>query len=381
MTVARQSWGRSSSPAARSTAQKASLSSTLRGVFSVRFLRAIATIQSPEKAKRFLRLDRYWLPEIAEPLLARIDELVPLKPQVALQLAEIAQELVGRIRNPSAELRFHAVCSLGVAQRETGNLAEAETTLARAERLVAACGIAQRAMFDRQQAILRIYQGNGNDALRLAQSAVDLDRSLEEVPAKSLLTLGGIHYFRDEYEESTACWKEVLEKTDPTSDIYAFAMQNLAATFARKNLPIKEIVPARKLLETVRDRIKGIRQTPVRYVVWYSEGLLHSSLNEFKAAVRHLDQARTGFLKLEQVGDYARATIDLVDVFVRKGNAGKAQTILERAAREIAGRPGYGAAAKIFESALEGRITDVPEYLRERISTALAQRVEVPVVR
>lgn len=351
-------------------------------MFSVRFFSGIRTIQSPEKAKRFLRHDRYWIPEVAEPLLARIDDLVPLKPRVALELAEIAEELVWqRMRNPNLELRAHAACSLGAAQRETGNLVEAEATFARAEGLVDGCGTALQATFARQQAILHIYQGKNDDALRLAQKAVDLDRLLNDVPAKSLLTLGGIRYFRGEYEESAACWKEVLEKTDPSSDIFAFAMQNLAATFARKNLPIKEIVPARKLLETIRDRIKGMRETPVRYVVWYTEGLLHSSLNEFKAAIRHLQQARTGFLKLKQVGDFARATIDLVDVFVRKGDVQKARMTLERAAREISGHSDYEAAAKLFESALEERIIDAPELLRDRISTALAKRPEVPVVR
>lgn len=289
--------------------------------------------------------------------------------------------MIRRMRNPSRELRVRAISSLGAIQRATGNLTEAETTLARAEGLVDGCRIALQATLARQQAILRISQGKGDDALRLAQKAVDLDRTLDEVPAKSLLTLGGIHYFRGEYEASTECWKEVLEKTDPTSDTYAFAMQNLAATIARKNLPIKEVVPARDLLELIRERIKGMRKTPVRYVVWYTEGLLHSSLNEFKPAIRHLNQARNGFLKLDQVGDFARATIDLVDVFVRKGDVPKAQTTLKRAAREISGHPGYEAAAKLFESSLEERITAVPEFLRDRISTVLAKQPEVPVVR
>lgn len=350
-------------------------------MFSVRFLRSISTIQSPEKAKRFLRLDRYWTPEVVEPLLARIDDLVPLKPRVALELAEIAGELLGRMRNPSLQLRVHASCSLGAAQRETGNLAGAETTFARVEGLVDGCDAGLQATFARQQAILRIYQGRSDDALRWAQKAVDLDGGLDLVPAKSLLTLGGIRYFRGEYEESAECWKEVLEKTDPSSDIYAFAMQNLATTFARKNLTIKEIVPARKLLEVIRERIKGIRETPVRYVVWYTEGLLHSSLNEFKPAIRHLQQARTGFLRLDQVGDFARATIDLVDVFVRKGDLQKAQATIERAAREISGHSGYEPAARLFESALEELITDAPEFLRAHISTTLAKRPEVPVVR
>lgn len=350
-------------------------------MFSARFLRGISTIQSPEKAKRFLRQDCYWVPEVADLILARIDELVPLKPRVALELAEIAEELLKRMRDPSLELRIHAMCSLGAAQRETGDLAGAEATFSRAESLVDGCSTELKATYARQQAILRIYQGKSDDALRLAQKAVDLDRRLDEVPAKSLLTLGGIRYFRGEYEASTECWKEVLEKADPTSDIYAFAMQNLAATFARKNLTIKEIVPARKLLETIRERIKGIRATPVRYVIWYTEGLLHSALNEFKAAIRHLQQARTGFLRLNQVGDFARATIDLVDVFARKGDVSKAQTAMERAARELFGHPGYEAAAALFESALKERLTDAPEFLRDRISSALANRPEVPVVR
>lgn len=84
-------------------------------VFSPRFLSNISKYERPEQARRFLRHDRYWTPEIAERLLDRADELSPKKPQTALGFAEIGSTIVERIRGATSDLRMHARCSVGGA--------------------------------------------------------------------------------------------------------------------------------------------------------------------------------------------------------------------------------------------------------------------------
>lgn len=351
----------------------------IRGVFSARFLRNISKYQRPEDAQRFLRLDRYWIPEIAERLLARVDELTPKKPQQALGLAEIGIELVERIRDASPDLRMHAYCSLGGALRATEHLHRAEAIFDRAEPLRPTCSVPLQAMFSRQRANLRLHQMRLDEALRLIEEAVALDRSVGNVPAKSLLAAGAIRYFRREFDVSRRCFKEVLDLTDPSSEIYAFAMQNLAATYAgQSNLSIKDAVFARKLLRDVQQQIKGVRETPVRYIMWHTEGIFHGLLEEFYKATIHLVQAQEGFLRLEQIGDFARVTIDLVDVYVRKGDEAKAREAIERAVKEIASSSGYEDTAALFERSLEKPIAEAAGFIRERLPGALALRVEVP---
>jgi tetratricopeptide (TPR) repeat protein len=348
-------------------------------VFSARFLHKISKYQRPEEARRFLRNDRYWIPEIAERVLSRADELSPKKPRHALGFAEIGETLVERIRGATPDLRMHALCSVGGALRATGELVRADLTFARAEALATSCSIPLRAMLVRQTAILRMHQGRPDDALRLIDQAVALDRSARGVPAKSLSAKGSIHYFRAEYDRSRACFKEVLDGTDPTSDLYTFVMQNLAATYAgQPNLTIQDAVFARKLLRDVQEQIKGVRETPVRYIMWHTEGLFHGLLEEFYKAILHLVQAQEGFLRIKQIGDFARVSLDLIDVHLRKGDPGKAKTTIERAAKEIAGVPGYEETAALFERSLEVPITQAVGFLRERLSGALALRVEMP---
>ena len=350
----------------------------IRGMFSERFLRNISKYTRPEEAQRFLRLDRYWIPEIAERLLARVDELTPKKPQQALPLAEIGAKLVERIRNAPPDLRMHASCSLGGALRAIGNLIRAEATFNLAEPLLASCSISVQAMFVRQQAILLIHQGHSDEAIRLAEKAVALDRSTGAVPTKSLLTEGAIRYFRGEFERSCQCFKEVLEVTDPSSDIYTFAMKNLAGALSRQNVTIKEIRIVRQLLRDVQNKIKGLRETPVRYMMWHIEGVFHGLLDEFYKAQRHLNQALDGFERIGQVGDMVRVTIDLVDMYFQKGDPENARVAIEDAAHRIASFSGYEDTVALLDRALEGPITEAADFIRERLSAALALRVELP---
>ena len=336
----------------------------MSAVFSARFLRSILKIQRPEEARRFLRLDMYWCPEVAEPLLSRIDELTPLQPRQALGLAEIAVELVKRIRDASRDLRVHALCSLAGAQRASDELQASEASLRAAEPLVESCAPAIQALFARQRAVLLIHQGSKNKALRIAQEAVRLERSLGKVPTKGLIVEGGVRYIREEYKESGECWNEILRYEDPASDLYAFAMQNLAATLAQQPISLEETVEARKLLRQILERIKGIRRTPVRYIVWYTEGLFHHRLQEYQQAIDHFMQARSGFQRIEQMTTFTSVSVDLIDAFVKYGKLDRARNAIERTARQLSEFEEHTQDAEVFRLALSQPMEGAAEFLR-----------------
>ena len=341
-------------------------------VFSARFLRSILKIQRPEEARRFLRLDQYWCPEVAEPLIKRVDELVALKPKQALGLAEIALELTKRMRNPPRELQAHAYCALATALRANGRLEDASCNFRKAEELEKGCPPSLKAMISRQKSILLVEQGDLNLALKTAQQAVELDRSTGAFPGRSLIAEGMIRGIQQDIQGSCSCFMEVLQGDDPSSDDFLFAMKNLAMSFMRRPLLATEVVDARKSLRKVQDRIRGIRETPVRYDIWWIEALLHAVMEEYRVSINHFIQAREGFLRLELIPDFARVTIDFIAVLVKKGDIERARTAIERTAKQISEFPEHARYAEAFRLALDQPIEEAAEFIRKRLSTNTA---------
>ncbi len=338
-------------------------------VFSARFLRSIQKIQRPEEARRFLRQDKYWCPEVVERLVKRVDDLVALKPKQALGIAEIALELTKRMRNPSQELQAHANCALAAALRSCGRLAEAESFFSRAEELSIRGSDSLIAMILRQKAVLFAEQGK-SQALHLAQRAVALDEKAGRFPDKSLIGEGIVHYFRRDFPRSSDCFLKVVQNGDPCSDVYILAMEYFIASFLHRPLLGTEIAQARKSLRLVAERIKGVRSTPVRYQIWWVEGLLHSILDEFRVAVNHLMQARDGFLRLELIPDFSLVSIDLVEVLVKKGDPEKARVIINRTLEKIAEYEEHARFAEAYRLALDQPIDQAADFIRKRLSPA-----------
>jgi tetratricopeptide (TPR) repeat protein len=315
-------------------------------VFSARFLRSISRIDRPEDARRFLRLDRYWCAEVAEPLLERIDELVLLKPKNALELAEIALELVQRIRDASRSLRAHAHCSLGVAQRFLGRLPEAEVSFRAAVRFAEKESVQVQAMVSRQRALLLFDRGQSEAALKLVAKAVASERREGLPPSKSLLCQAVILGLGGNHLAAADCCSQVLDLEDPASPVYISAMQNLAAAMAQRPLFGHEIVETRKLLRRVRDQIRGTRQTPVRYAVWHTEALLHMVMEEFRQAIDHLRSARRGYLQLNMLQSYANVSVDLADAYLKRQDEARVMPLISRTVLALAEA---GADEKIIE--------------------------------
>lgn len=334
---------------------------------SERFLRSIAKIQRPEEASRFLRLDMYWHPKVAEALLTQVDTIVAMKPRQALGLAEIAVDLVKRIEPASSDLRAHAFCSLATAQRWLDRLNEAEANYRRAEEIAPDLSPKVSAMIHRQKAMLFVERGDLDRALALATRAVEIDQAAGIIPGKSLIIKGIVLGFRKDTDKSASCFKRVLEIDNPEGDEYLFATNNLIASIMQRPLLAAEIVEARKTLRTIQDRIRGIRETPVRYYVWGVEGRLHASLAEFRQAANHFSQSRSGFLRLGMIADYARASTDLVETLTKKGDLEKARIVIERTASQIAELEGNERFAEAFRLALDQPIEKAADVIRSQV--------------
>ncbi len=222
-------------------------------------------------------------------------------------------------------------------------------------------------MVHRQTAMVFVERGDLDRALELAKRAVASDRAEGLSAGKSLCIEGIVRGLRKDFEGSVACFKKVLEIEDPEGDDYIFAANNLIASLLERPLLASEIVEARKTLGSIQERIRGLRKTPVRYFVWGVEGRLHASLAEFRQAANHFAQARSGFLRLQMIPDYARASIDFIDALVQKGDVAKARVVIERTAKEIAGSGGPPNFAEAFRLAAAVPIGEASKFLRSHI--------------
>ncbi len=225
----------------------------------------------------------------------------------------------------------------------------------------------------RQKAPLAIEQGNLDLALHLAQEAVALDREAGVFPAKSLLVEGNVRFFRKEFPESIARWTLVVQGSKPDDDVSLFAMKNMVSSLVRRPLLTSEVVEARKALRAVAERIRGIRETSLRYEVWYTEGYLHTALEEYREAVNHFMQARAGFLRLNMIRDFARASLDLIDVLLKKGEEDRARVTLNRTAKTVAEFEEHRRLADAFQMAQVLPIAEATEHVRLHLTSPQGQ--------
>lgn len=304
-------------------------------MFTDRFLRSIEKISKPEEAQRFLRQDRYWVPEVAKPLLKRIDELVNQCPQDALALAEIAVELVGRLRPPDRELQAHAWCSLATAGRFTGKLEAAEAHFAKAEHFATGAPAATAAMIARQKALLLLDLRRPEQSLKLAREAVCLEKKAGLTASKSLVCEGVILGLLDDHARAERCFREVLEVEDPQTSTYLRAMQNLLPIVATRVLTIEDLLAAEDFFREVRAKLRGLRRSPVRFSVWYAEAILLYRQNEFRLAIKKLEQARAGFRELGWWIDFALASLDIVKATAKRESEARAREVLTECLSEL----------------------------------------------
>jgi tetratricopeptide (TPR) repeat protein len=288
-----------------------------------------------EEAQRFLRLDRYWRQEVVEALLARCDEVVGFDPTLSCELARIADQLVARLRDCPAGLKAHARCALAVALRHLGRLDESALAFDAATTWAATAGLAVQAMVARQRAMLLLNRGDVDGAAELARRAVAADRQRGDRPSVSLIIQGIVFSYQQHFYEAIGCFSEVLTHEDPRRPVYLLAIQNLAACLAESSRTAEEIVRARRILRLVRERIKGVRDTPIRYRVCWAEAILHRRLEEFDDALEVLRRARKGFLRLRMLHDFALISADLATLHLEMEQEKEASALLKQTASRL----------------------------------------------
>lgn len=300
-----------------------------------RVLSRIRSTRKVEEAQRFLRLDRYWRQEVVEALLARCDEVVPFDPTLSFQLSQIADQLVSRLRDCPPGLKSHARCSLAVALRHLGRFDEAVTAFDTATIWSASAGLTVQAMVARQRAMLLLDLGDIDGASEMACRAVAVDRQRGDRPSVSLIIQGIVYSYQKRFYDAIGCFSEVLTYEEPRKPVYLLAIQNLGACLAESSRTAEEIVRARRILRVVRERIKGVRDTPIRYRVCWAEAILHRRLEEFDAAREVLRRARKGFLRLRMLDDYALISADLATLHVEMGQESQATALLKQTASRL----------------------------------------------
>lgn len=332
-----------------------------------RVLSRIRGTQKAEEVQRLLRLDRYWRREVVEALLARADEVVALDPALGLDLARVANRLTERLPVRLADLVTHARCALAVAYRHLGQLDESARCFAEARQSASEATPRLQAMVARQRALLSMIQGEKDEALSLAHWAVLTDRQLGLSASTSLIIEGIVLFYRGEHRDAVERFAEVLAGENPRQPVYLIAIQNLGFALAEASRTAEEIVRARRILKGVRARIKGLRDTPIRYRVCWAEAILHRRLEEYGPALEALMRARKGFLRMGMAHDFALVSADLATLYLEMNQERAARGVVQQTRKALVGL-GDNLLAELFCRATGDELTSWLAELQGRLA-------------
>lgn len=183
--------------------------------------------------------------------LDHVEDVISFDPARGLPMARTAIRLTRRLG--SSCLRVRAIAAYATAQRALGRFAAAERVFQSAFTLASGCEDCLALLY-RHLAYLRSAQQRYPEALHLA----DLGISAARNDPRALLCRGIISYYSG--RPAVEDLHRVIETSSPGTRFYQSAIHLLPAALARDPNRLDE---AEKLLPTVEEQLKGVRDLPI----------------------------------------------------------------------------------------------------------------------
>ncbi|MDY7094688.1 MAG: tetratricopeptide repeat protein [Acidobacteriota bacterium] len=301
---------------------------------------------------------------LASLLIDQCRESLPAYPKRSLACAELAKAVLEHsdFGLLAVELYARAVAYTANAWRIQAKLGEAATAMQDARFLLKSNGGGDRlvkAELDNLEGLLRVYQRQMPEAIRLLRRAVFGYRGagLEHEALRSSLNLALAYRHAGEIEEAVKLLKGIeqsLEGAD--SPLLSFARHNLAYALCEAG----EYHDARARLELLR--ADEFLKDPVSLLrgLWV-EGRISTGLEEYDKAEQQLREAAYGFAAEELPYEHALVNLDLALVYLQQQKIGQVHQLAQEL---VASFRDWGiqreavAAAMLFEESVRlGQIT------------------------
>lgn len=300
----------------------------------------------PETAGKVLGHYRYWTVQFLELYLERCDETALDVPADAYLLAQHAPELARRIRigdeageyESATEKLSGIVMALAVKGsccRANAELDEASLCFRRAFE-----GLNHRKAEPRVMAELHRRYAALLAVLKSPAAMDHVESSLECCRANgysageaSGLVLRG--YIRSETHPADAIldFIEASRVADSRSTrgkrTTRAALQNVIGTVASRPIGLRDQENALRLLQRLKNELKGTPTNVRKLRVLWIEGRLLANLRIDRHAERQLRKARKGFLGLGKAIDYAIVSVELIRFLLKAGDSDKASFCAE----------------------------------------------------
>ncbi|MDA8017727.1 MAG: hypothetical protein MPN21_09790 [Thermoanaerobaculia bacterium] len=292
---------------------------------------------APGTAGKVLTHHRYWTVQFLELYLERCDEIAFDVPADAYLLAQHAPEVARRTRVGPEAREFDtpldklsgivmALAVKGSCCRAHEELAEAALCFRRAFEGVRGRTASTSVMAElhrRYAALLAVGREQETALQHLEQSLTLADQAGDRDAAADGLALRG--YLQSEARPAEAVLDFI--QASRLADLRSrrgertaqAALYNLIATLAMDSVGLRDQETALKLLQGLKDHLKGTPTSVRKMKVLWIEGLILANLKIDRHAERQLMKARSGFEKLRQPVDFGVVSMDLAKFHLSRG--------------------------------------------------------------
>ena len=291
----------------------------------------LVRLDLPREAEVILHRPEYWNVAVCEGYFELCEEWLYHAPEDALEAAEIAPRLAlilpeeggeqGRLRHRERLVRGYAI--LGGACRAAGRHRASERAYAQALR-AGRQGISQalRCQLDRWMAYLRCAQHRLEEALELADRAVELSDS-DNARGGALVVRGYVHVRMGYFSDGVRDFSKALSMIDLDSDpanrrrllrVRYAATHNLAHAISRSPSP-ESLETARSQLRRARQLMPAHGRSLPRHQLCWLEGQCLIKLGSARHGEALLRRAREGFRDVGAPFEMALAGLDLSELY------------------------------------------------------------------
>jgi tetratricopeptide (TPR) repeat protein len=285
---------------------------------------------APERRMLVEELEEYWSGELALMAAGKSLRKAPNHPKEALELAELAQLIVGRIPG-DLPLQSHIWAYLSNARRACNDLPGAEEAVVRARNLWEASapgdpGLLNRAWLPALEAALRRDQRRFAEALERIDEALVLDTG--ELKGEILLTKANIHDALGDSEASTAALLEVAQLIDPVAQPrIAFGVRfNLLVDLCH----LGRFEDAESCLSDVQVLAEQLgEELDLTRVDWVTAKVA-AGLGRLAEAREAFEKVQGVFIRRELTFDYALVSLELSVLLLGQGLTAEVKLLAER---------------------------------------------------
>ena len=295
----------------------------------------LAQLDLPNEAERVLHDPNCWNEAFCEKYFELCEEWLYHAPEDALRAAEFAPRLAlvlpeegspeWRLRHRERLVRGYAI--LGGARRAVGQYRASEEAYAHAWRIGRqGVSLELRCMLDRWMAYLRCTQNRLEEALELANRAVELSNS-RNARGGALAVRGYVHVRMAYFSDGVRDFSRALSMIDPADDpahrgrhlrVRYAATHNLAYAISQSPSP-ESLKAAQSHLRRAQRLLPSHTRSLPRHQLCWLEGQCLLKLGFPRRAESLLRQAREGLRDVGAPFEMAMAGLDLSELYRKEG--------------------------------------------------------------